>query len=473
MRPILCGIETEYGLYIEGRGAEEQIDDAMALVRSYPSERRVNWDYRFESPRADLRGFSVDRLTFDPEDAKFDRGRRYRGADSEVRSDVILPNGARFYNDHGHPEYSTPECWSLDELAAHDVAGQAAVLRAARNYERPAKLYKNNTDFHGASYGTHESYLVPRALPFQALYEAVLPMLVVRPILCGAGKVGSESGQSCAYQISQRADFFSEPLNVETLFRRPIFNTRDEPHANPQEWIRLHVICGDANMIPAATKRKVGLVKLAIRLAEVGEAPKWNFSDAVSSAKAISRDDTMTFEASLSNRSWTNAYEIFESYFAAADRCLDDPELAAVIEDCRQLLPLVRENSHTAAASIDWMAKRTMLEQIMESEGSDWRDPSLTAYDLEYSNVDPEEGLYFALADMGITPPMPDESARLDHLPQESTRAQARAAALKFPELTAASWGFLIFGDRTVALDPEREYVDLPTDFEGFLAAIG
>src|SRR5579885_1826840 len=130
-QPILAGIETEYGLLVEGRGAEDQVDDSQSLVQSYPGKCFVGWDYRFESPRADLRGFTQKSLQFDPEDAKFDFGRT-RGGDMEVRADRILPNGARFYNDHGHPEYSTPECHSLRELALHDMAGEIVVLRAAR-----------------------------------------------------------------------------------------------------------------------------------------------------------------------------------------------------------------------------------------------------------------------------------------------------------------------------------------------------
>ena len=160
-RKILAGLETEYGLYLEGRGAEDQIDDSMALVRDYPGECFSGWDYRYESPRADLRGFRLDRLAFDPEDAKFDKGRAH-GTDHEVRSDRVLPNGARFYNDHGHPEYSTPECWSLDELAMHDCAGQIAVLQAARAYSensgRTARIYKNNMN------QTIFGYLLPFAL---------------------------------------------------------------------------------------------------------------------------------------------------------------------------------------------------------------------------------------------------------------------------------------------------------------------
>src|SRR5208282_2425209 len=166
---ILAGIETEYGFTVEGRGADDQIDDAIAFLRGYPGPSFIGWDYCYESPRADLRGFRLDHLAVDPEDAKRDAGRTY-GAPHEVRSDRVLPNGARFYNDHGHPEYATPECWSLDELIRHDTAGEFVLLRAARSLAdatgREVRVYKNNTDFHGSSYGTHESYLVPRAIGF-------------------------------------------------------------------------------------------------------------------------------------------------------------------------------------------------------------------------------------------------------------------------------------------------------------------
>src|SRR5579871_1304381 len=156
---ILAGIETEYGFTVEGRSADDQIEDAIAFVRGYPGPCFAGWDYCYESPRADLRGFRLDRLAVDPEDAKRDTGKTY-GTPHEVRSDRILPNGARFYNDHGHPEYATPECSNLRDLVAHDRAGERIVWecaqRRARDLDAPVHIYKNNTDYHGASYGTHE-----------------------------------------------------------------------------------------------------------------------------------------------------------------------------------------------------------------------------------------------------------------------------------------------------------------------------
>jgi Pup amidohydrolase len=480
MERILAGVETEYGLYVEGRGAEEQVDDATALVRSYPGERFVGWDYRHESPRADLRGFAVDRLQVDPIDARYDRGRTY-APPHEIRADRILPNGARLYNDHGHPEYATPECWSLDSLADHDKAGEMAVLRAAREFEAQTgasvRIYKNNTDFHGASYGTHESYLVPRALGFERLYQAVMPMLVVRQILCGAGKVGSDQGPSCAYQLSQRADFFVEPFNLETLYRRPVFNTRDEPHADPERWIRLHVISGDANMIRSATRRKVGLVKLALILAQAGEAPIWPLRDPVRAFQTISRDESYEFRLELDRASWTTAYQVLESYFSAAEATLglsgaaypegsSEAEYQALIRECRELMIALKECPERFAYAVDWAAKKRLLEQFMEEEGESWSSPALRSYDLEYHNIDPEEGLFAALGEMGQTDadPPPERLEALLQNMDEPTRAKARGIAVrKFSEeIATACWRSVTFktGSQLVELElpPDREY---------------
>ncbi|MFQ3677492.1 MAG: proteasome accessory factor PafA2 family protein [Fimbriimonadaceae bacterium] len=509
MRWILAGLETEYGLSVEGSGAEDQVEHGKALVRSYPGGCFVGWDYRFESPRADLRGFTQDRLSVDPIDARFDEGRTH-GPDADVRSDRILPNGARFYNDHGHPEYATPECRTLCELVLQDLAGEIAVRRAAAAYSGKTgcevRIFKNNTDFHGASYGTHESFLVPRSLGFDALYRAVAPMLVARQVLCGAGKVGSEAGDPAAYQISQRADFFAEVHNVDTLYRRPLFNTRDEPHADPAQWMRLHVIAGDANMVPSATARKVGLVKLAIALAEAGEAPVWELKDPVRALQAVSKDESWEFRVELANGSWTTVGEILESYFAAAEQVLELPhlafsgngpeigpyrvfacqedELTAVVGDCRALMGMLRDDPIEFSRSVDWAAKRKMLGHFMQAEETNWADPSLQSFDLAYHNVDSEEGLYFALADTGEVeerPPADVVEPRLRTV-FEPTRAMARGVAVrKFGKhLKTAGWRTLTFevgsDVQTVELKPDGEYpstlADSP-DVAAFLESLG
>ena len=469
MRKILAGIETEYGLLVEGRGAEDQVDDAMALVRGYPGECHFGWDYQYESPRADLRGFKLTHLAQDPVDAQFDAGRTF-GEAHEVRSDRVLPNGARFYNDHGHPEYATPECRSIFELARHDCAGQKVALQAAVALSKlkglSVKVYKNNTDFHGASYGTHESYLVPRELGFERLYQDVLPMMVVRQVLVGAGKVGSEKGRTVGYQLSQRADFLSETANAETLYRRPIFNTRDEPHADGQKSIRLHVICGDANMIAGATARKAGLMKLALMLCESQNAPQWSIKDPVGTFQGISRDETHQFRVELANRSWTTAREVIESYFTAAEHCLElDDEMKWVIDSSRELLGDLDSRFDRFSRHVDWAAKKTMIAQFMEEESLDWQDPHLRAFDLEYHNVDPDEGLHSALVQMDLVEPDPPEVDLLACLEgvNETSRALARGLAIsKFNQhLLGVCWRTLTFN-----VDGSPIEVDLPPNGE-------
>jgi proteasome accessory factor A len=361
-------------------------------------------------------------------------------------------------------------------MAGDEVLRQTASAYA-ESIGRRVQVYKNNTDFHGASYGTHESYLVPRSLGFDRLFAGIMPMLVARQILTGAGKVGAELGHSATYQVSQRADFFMEPANAETLYRRPVFNTRDEPHAESAEFVRLHVISGDSNMISSSTVRKAGLVKLAIRLVEIGEAPNWPIKDPVRSFQSISRDESYEFRVELMRGSWTTAGEILESYFSAAERfdLLDDEE-RAMVADCRRLLVALKEDFERFAYDVDWAAKRILLEQYMSSEGTDWRDPALASFDLEYHNLDPEEGLHAAMVDSGMV--RPNIAAATE---PEPTRALVRATAVRrfADQLESANWRGISLkvngGTIELPLRPDALYPESIThvaDVEAFISAI-
>lgn len=489
MDPLLCGIETEYGLVVEGRGAEDQVEDARAFVRSIADRRFLAWDYRFESPRSDLRGFTVDRLAVDPTDAEFDRGKAH-GNDREVRADTVLPNGARLYNDHGHPEYATPECDDFDLLAQHDAAGEWAMSRLARAYSKQTgldvRVYKNNSDFHGASYGTHENYLAPRALEWPKIVGALIPLLVVRPILVGAGKVGAESGDPVDFQLSQRADFFVEPLNVETLFRRPIFNTRDEPHADPAMWRRIHVIAGDANMMRACTWRKMALVQLVLQLVKMGHCPQWPLLNPVNSAKAVSRSLATATQIDLEGRNWTTPRQIFEGYFGAAESVgLDGvPWVNRLIGECRELLDDLDGEGTLAKRRIDWAAKRNMLALMSDLEGRSFSLAEQQSYDLEYHRVDGEGGLYHAVQAMDLVDETPLSLEATDGLLGQfdgNGRARLRSIAVRHfaAHLDNVSWRALTF-----RIDDKLVTVDLPvnspchidetalSDVESFIGAI-
>jgi proteasome accessory factor A len=416
----LFGIETEYGLLVEGKGAHDLMEESRRLVRAYAGVAAGPWDYCAESPRRDMRGFQVDHLSYNREDARLDRGRSPMSAE-EQRSDRALANGARLYNDHGHPEYSTPECRTLRDLVAHDRAGERIVLECARlrakETGRETRLFKNNTDFHGISYGCHEGYLTSREVPFERLLHGLLPFLVTRILYAGAGKTGVESDgpfkSECQFQLSQRADFFTEIASVDTLANRPIVNTRDEPHADPRRYRRLHVICGDANMCEFATALKVGTTSLVLDLLEAGREPLIRLKNPITAFRAVSRDPSFRWNVELEDGRTMRATDIQWVYLREAQRLLAgaEGETAWVLGEWERILRDLETDPFQAEDRLDWVAKRRLLETYIEAEGLWWEDPTLRSLDLEYHNVDPAEGLYAALEESGAVQRVVDEDA--------------------------------------------------------------
>jgi hypothetical protein len=446
------------------------------LVQCCPQEGFGGWDYSCESPRADLRGFVAERLQVDPEDARWDDGQPSR-SDRELRADWVLLNGGRLYNDHGHPEYATPECSRLLDLVAADRAGELLVEAAARELEaklgRRVRVYKNNTDFHGATYGTHENYLAPRSLQFGALFRGLTPLLVARQLLCGAGKVGSEVGKPVRFQLSQRADFLTEEASVDTLYRRPVFNTRDEPHADPTKWQRVHVICGDANRMDWATAMKVGMLVVGIRLVEMGEAPGFELCSAAAAFASISRDERMQWRVQLQGPNWTTAVEILDSYLSAAERLLlgQDAETDWVLSEWRLALSDLGRDPMSLRDRVDWAAKLSMLQVFSESEGG-WREDAMQSLDLEYGNLQPNEGLYDALRDSGATRQLVDDhriQEAASHPPRD-TRAWVRSELVRrySDQLAAIGWRRAVFaGEPQKAMELDLELASLCHSGEG------
>jgi proteasome accessory factor A len=372
-----------------------------------PFERR--WDYGGEDPHEDARGFRVSGLAQDKEEDQFARMDAQRPFSfHEMKSDLVLSNGARFYNDHTHPEYSTPECRTLKQLVSHDRAGERIVQRAAdRRNERlggPAiQLYKNNTDFHGHSYGCHDNYLVARTIPFSALVSGLLPFLASRQVIAGAGKVGVEAQESGfvpgLYQLSQRADFMETELSVDTMHNRPILNTRDEPHADAKKYRRLHLILGDANMCEYATALKVGTTQLVLELIVRNRAPVLELDQPVSAVKQISRDADLKAVVRLNDRRHLSGLEIQECYCEAARRELAgaDPETDWILHEWTETLRLLMEDRSRLVGKLDWVTKQWLLERFVREEQIGWDDPWLASLDLEYHNINPERGLHRGL----------------------------------------------------------------------------
>ncbi len=260
----VLGIETEYG--IAGGPDSDQIVASSIIVNAYAQEgrTRINWDFEGETPDMDARGLP-DLTSFAP-------------IVETHLANTVLTNGARLYVDHAHPEYSSPECRTPLQATLYDAAGEEVMRRAltvANEMVEPHQaitLYKNNSDGKGNSYGTHENYLVSRGVEFNHIVRAMVPHFVSRQIIVGAGKVGAETEAGMEsepfFQLSSRAEFFEEVVGLETTLKRPIINTRDEPHADAERFRRLHVIIGDANMSQVATFVKLGSTALLLAALE-------------------------------------------------------------------------------------------------------------------------------------------------------------------------------------------------------------
>lgn len=407
----LVGIETEYGIVVEGMGANDWINESIALARSHAGPSVTGWNYRGEDPRRDMRGFTVQRLSTNPDDAQFDVPGGASLSREDERSDRILANGARLYNDHGHPEYATPECRSLRDLVAHDKAGERVLREAARRRAqqsgRSVTLYKNNTDFHGASYGTHESYLMRRDVSPDSVVQALLPFFATRQIYAGAGKVGVENDsrpdRAPLFQIAQRSDYFTVEASVDTLHNRPLVNTRDEPHATPSRYRRLHVICGDANMSEYATALKVGATHLTLQLLEMGLSPPVRLVNPIRAVREVSHDCTLKLSIEREGGPPLTAIEVQRLYLREARRRLagQDEDTDWTLDAWSEVLDALELDPLLLSDRLDWVAKYVLLDAFRLEQGMSWNDPYLQSLDLAYHDIDPDQGIYYGLEQSG------------------------------------------------------------------------
>ena len=452
---IHFGLETEYGITVDGEEEVDVVAESIALVRS-ATEHGVwmRWDYAAEDPHADMRGFRVGALRQDTDESNyFAQDSERELSFVEIKSDLVLGNGARFYNDHAHPEYSTPECASVTDLVNHDRAGERIVMACAehltRQRGRAVRVYKNNTDFFGHSYGCHENYLLPRSLPWDSLVKAIHPFLVTRQIFAGAGKFAVEAEDkflSPAFQISQRSDFICELQSVDTMQRRPLINTRDEPHANPERFRRFHVIIGDANMSPFATRLKVGSMALLLEaLVRRPRAKLPRLADPIGSVISISRDPTFRWEVPLDNGTVSTAIEIQRAcLLLVKTECeLDSAERVALVREWESVLNDLEADYWRTRDRVDWVAKLGLVRDFQRAQGLEENDPWLRSLDLEYHRLDLAEGLYYGLEQSRAVLPGPDENEILAAIKSPpTTRAYIRGKCIqKFPAaILSAQW---------------------------------
>ena len=455
----VLGIETEYGIIATGVDSSP-VTSSSLLINSYVSrfESKIGWDFEAEMPMSDARGFNLDDVF--PQDIEMNM------------VNTVLTNGARYYVDHAHPEVSTPECRTASEAVLFDRAGEEIVrqsmLAAKRVLPDGAELvaYKNNSDGKGNSYGCHENYLLSRSVPFGEMAALITTHFVTRQIFCGAGKVGSEfegmPNNSVPFQLSQRADFFEEEIGLETTLKRPIVNTRDEPHCDPTKYRRLHVIVGDANMSEVATFLKLGTTAILLSMIEDEQfEDDLVLATPVSAIRQVSHDPTLKQKILLDSRKTYTALNLQEILCERAEKYADRFGLESVGEEdgklilsrWREALEGLRQDPSTMSHVIDWVAKKRIVDGIAERYDLRANDPRLKAIDLQYHDMRTEKCL--ALRAGLETMTNPEDVLRATTTPPETTRAYFRGMCLqKWPaDVVAANWDSVVFD---IGRDPLR-----------------
>jgi proteasome accessory factor PafA2 len=472
----VMGTETEFGISVQGQPTANPMLASSQVVNAYASStlkaRRARWDFEEESPLRDARGFDMSREVADPSQL----------TDEDLGlANVILTNGARLYVDHAHPEYSTPECTNPRDVVTWDKAGEQIILDAGRFASTipgsaPLLLYKNNTDNKGASYGAHENYLMRRSTPFSEIVTHLTPFFVSRQVVCGAGRVGiGQDGREHGFQISQRADYFEVEVGLETTLKRPIINTRDEPHADPEKYRRLHVIIGDANLAEISTYLKVGTTALVLAMIEdrfIGT--DLSLDQPVRSLRAVSHDPGLTELLTLADGRKLTAVQLQMEYLDLAKKYVEDrlgadadAQTVDVLARWESVLDRLERDPFECARELDWVAKLKLLNQYRDRDGLEWDDAKLHLIDLQYADVRPDKGLYHRLVRLGRMERLltDGEVARAMHRPPEDTRAYFRGTCLEryADQIAAASWDSVIFDlpgreslQRVPTVDPLR-----------------
>jgi proteasome accessory factor A len=458
----IVGIETEYGILVRGGGESNPIAASSVLINAYVQELaragtghktapRVGWDFEDEMPANDARGFS-------PEGALA----------PEIEThlvNAVLTNGARYYVDHAHPELSTPECADPRSVVVYDKAAERILQRsmtAARALLPEGQeilIHKNNSDRKGNSYGCHENYLMDRTVAFSRIVTHVMPHFITRQIYTGAGKVGSEapgvSIDDVPFQLTQRADFFEEEVGLETTLKRPIVNTRDEPHADAQKYRRLHVIVGDANLAEVATFLKVGATAIVLSMIEDDFLPRdLSLAAPVQSLRKVSYDMTLQRPLELADGSTMTALEMQWEYFDRARKyadaegldCIGAPEIGAdILTRWEAVLTGLESDRDSVAHQVDWVAKHRLLSAYKERHGLEWSDSRLAAMDLQYHDLRLEKSLAERVGLERIT--NEDEVLEAVHEPPPDTRAWFRGKCLQrwADQIVAANWDSIVF----------------------------
>jgi len=455
----VVGIETEYGCLVTG--------DPLHGPDAWPV--RVK-NYLFKKAKAGV----IDL--------------HYRDYEEPPGNGGFLLNGGRLYIDMGHLEYSSPESRTVRDAVAYDIAGDMLLQSALEmlGVSEEVAFIKNNVDHHtGATFGCHENYLMKRELQFSPqLLGTLLSFLATRQLFTGAGRVGQASplafefeapqpSHSVPFQLSQRADHIVNDIYQWVQFNRAIINARDEPLADYRKYRRLHLLIGDSNMSPFATALKIGTTSLILTLIEEGDIPDdVILQDSVQATRQISHEGTGRAVVPLDDGRTRSALDIQHEFLAHARGALRgrDPETDWILEIWEFTLDALGTKPELLLGGVDWISKKWLLDTFRESEGLSWQDPWLQSLDLEYHNINPARGLFFALTPAKAIGEFNDGVRRLDamRVPPADTRAHGRGLAVA--QFQKRQLPYVINWD-AISLENAR-HLAMPDPFETYIAQV-
>lgn len=469
--PKIVGIEQEYAIQVVGEPDVSAFEASCMLINGYARKiglrrpgMRMLWDYAHETPYDDI------------------RGRLFRKGPSQVvvsdednlKINAVLPNGARFYTDHAHPEYATAECRGALQVVACDKAGEIILQEAVAELrglcpELKIRLFKNNSDHQGHSYGCHENYLMSAeahetciARDADPAVRLLIPFLVTRQVMSGAGKIGSEGKltRGALYQVSQRADYIESLFGLETMYARPLINTRCEHHADGGRFRRLHLILGDANMCEMAAFLKIGSTQIVLQMMEEDFIQEdLSLKAPLEAIGLISKDFAAAVE--LKNGERMNAVQIQRRFLESARSFAGTPAAAQIpdydrivaywadILDGLDRLRISREMDIESdpgglAGKLDWVLKLWLLNRYRRSAHCGWQDPALQVLDLQYHRMDNPGGLFDRLQQDGPARRLIAQSDIQKYVsqPPEDTRAWFRGRCIQKygPEIILLNW---------------------------------
>ncbi len=502
----IIGMETEFGILEPAEPYANPVALSSHVVEAYGAAGSasggaapIKWDFHGEDPLNDARGYRLERASAHPSQLTDDPNRLAPSGDDGAQkarmgarlqhlarpsngemmraraANAVLTNGARLYVDHAHPEYSSPETANPREAVLWDRAGEhimAEAMALLRKQGREVVIYKNNVDGKGASYGSHENYLMRREVAFIDVIRYLTPFFVSRPVICGAGRVGlGQRSEVPGFQISQRADYVENDVGLETTFNRPIINTRDEPHADADVWRRLHVIGGDANLFDVSNLLKVGTTSLVLWLLETGDIPldleSLMLDDAVDATWRISHDPTLRTAVDMHDGSSKTALDIQQVYLdvirdAIERRGEPDFDTDEILTRWQQVIDMLRGDIFSASGQVEWVAKYQLLEGMRQRGGFTWDNDKLRALDLQWHDLRPDRSIVSRLDAAGTIERVFSQAEvayAAQHAP-ESTRAYLRGGLIeRFPDnVAAAGWDGIVLD-----VPGYRDLVRLPT----------